>query len=125
MIIVAAALLVAVADVDLRSSFVSCLKSASNEAVHQKIALGRFVDFARSRCAGTEEPFKAALTNANVQHGMSRKDSALDASQQLTDYYNEWKDKYTDDAPPPAAAVAAPKPETPASTPASAPTEPK
>jgi hypothetical protein len=123
MIVIAAALLLAGSDVDLRHSFVSCLKSASTQASRQKIALDGFVDFARTTCAGTEEPFKASLVNANVQHGMSRKESASDASQQLNDYYKEWSDKYSADAPPAAAASA--KPVAPPPTPASAPTEPK
>ena len=129
MIVIAAALLLAGSDVDLRHSFVSCLKSASAEALRQKVAADGFVDFARTTCAGTEQTFKASLVNANVQHGMSRKESDSDARQQLSDYYAEWKDKYAADAPAPAATAAAaagaPKPEVPAPTPASVSTDPK
>lgn len=121
MIVIAAALLLAGADADLRHDFVSCLKNASAQALQQKVAADGFVAFARTTCAGAEEPFKAALVSANAQHGMSRKDSASDASQQVSDYYAEWKDKYSADAPPAAAPKAAPPPP----TPAAAPTEPK
>jgi len=122
MIVIAAALLLAGADADLRHNFVSCLKTAADQAQQQKIAADGFMAFAHTACASTEEPFKASLVNANAQHGMSRKDSASDASQQMSDYYGEWNDKYSADAPPPSAA---PKPLAPAPTPASAPTEPK
>lgn len=107
MIVIAAALLLAGSGGDVRDTFVSCLKSASTQAQHQKIAAGGFVDFAKTSCAGAEEPFKASLMNADVQHGMSQKDSASDASEQLSDYYNEWKEKYSADAP--AAPASAPK----------------
>jgi hypothetical protein len=122
MIVIAAAMLLAGADADLRHNFVSCLKNAATQAQQQKVAADGFVAFARTTCAGAEEPFKASLVSANAQHGMSRKDSASDASQQVSDYYTEWHDKYSADAP---AASAAPKPLAPAPTPASAPTEPK
>jgi hypothetical protein len=122
MIVIAAALLLAGSGADVRQSFVSCLKSAATQAQQQKIAADAFVAFARTNCASAEEPFKASLVSANVQHGMSRKESASDASQQVSDYYSEWNAKYADDAPPPAAA---PKVTPPPPTPASAPTEPK
>jgi hypothetical protein len=121
MIVIAAALLLAGSDADVRHDFVSCLKTAATQAQQQKIAADGFVPFARNACAGVEQPFKASLLNANVQHGMSRKDSASDANQQVSDYYSEWKDKYSADAPPPSA----PKPLAPAPTPASSPTQPK
>lgn len=122
MIVIAAALLLAGADADLRHNFVSCLKNAATQAQQQKVAADGFVAFARTTCASAEEPFKASLVSANAQHGMSRKDSASDASQQVSDYYTEWQDKYSADAPAPSAA---PKPLAPAPTPASAPTQPK
>lgn len=120
MIVIAAAMLLAGADADLRHNFVSCLKNAAVQAEQQKIAANGFLAFARTACASAEEPFKASLVSTNAQHGMSKKDSASDASQQVSDYYSEWNDKYSADAP-----SAAPKPLTPAPTPASAPTEPK
>jgi hypothetical protein len=129
MIIIAAALMLAGSDADLRHNFVSCLKNAATQAQRQKITVDGFVDFARTTCANAEEPFKATLVNANVQHGMSRKESASDASQQVNDYYSEWKGKYSDDAPAAAPAKAAAPTPVPAPatvpTPASAPTDPK
>jgi hypothetical protein len=122
MIVIAAAMLIAGGDAGVRQTFVSCLKTAATQAQQQKIAADAFVAFARTHCAGVEDPFKASLANANVQHGMSRKESASDASQQVSDYYTEWSDKYAADAPPPSVA---PKPAIPAPTPASAPTDPK
>ena len=123
MIVIAAALLLAGGGDDFRTSFVSCLKTASTEASRKKLAADGFIDFARTSCAGTEESFKASLITANVAHGMSRKDSASDASGQLSDNYKEWSDKYSAEAPPPAAAAA--KPVAPPPTPAGAPAEPK
>jgi hypothetical protein len=123
MIVIAAAMLLAGSDVDLRHTFVACLKTAASEAQHRKIGADGFAAFARTTCAAAQEPFEAALVNANAKHGMSRKDSASDASQQVSDYYKEWTDKYSSDLPP--AAQAAAKPSTPAPTPASEPTEPK
>jgi hypothetical protein len=122
MIVIAAAMLLAGANADTRQTFVSCLKTAATQAQQQKVAADGFVAFARTQCAGAEDPFKASLVSANVQHGMSRKDSASDASQQVSDYYTEWSAKYADDAPPPAAPA---KVTPPPPTPASAPTEPK
>jgi hypothetical protein len=123
MIVIAAALLLAGSDTELRQNFVACLKTASVKAGSQKIGADAFIDFARAACATAEEPFKATLVNANVQHGMSRKESASDANSQITDYYTEWKDKYADDLPPvKQAAAPAPAPVTPpAPTPASEP----
>jgi hypothetical protein len=121
-IVIAAAMLLAGSGADLRQSFVSCLKSATSQASQQKVAADGFVAFARTACASTEEPFKASLMSANAQHGMSRKDSASDASQQVSDYYTEWSDKYSADAPP---AAAAPKAAPPPPTPAAEPTQPK
>ncbi len=120
MIVIAAAMLVAGGGADVRQTFVSCLKTAANQAQQQKIGADGFVAFARTQCANAEEPFKASLVSANVQHGMSRKESASDASQQITDYYSEWNAKYADNAPP-----AAPKVTPPPPTPASAPSDPK
>jgi hypothetical protein len=121
MIVLVAAMMLAGSDADVRHDFVACLKTAQAQAEQQKIGADAFVNFARTACAAAEQPFKAALVNADVQHGMSRKDSASDANQQVSDYYHEWNDRYSADAPPPAA----PKPLTPAPTPASAPTQPK
>ena len=120
MIVLVAAAMLAGSDVDLRHSFVTCLKTAASEAQRQKVGADGFVAFARTACAGSEEPFKAALISADVQHGMSRKESAADASQQVGDYYKEWNDKYSSDLPPPASKLAPPAP-----TPASEPTQPK
>lgn len=122
MIVIAAAMLLAGGDADVRQTFVSCLKTATTQAQQQKVAADGFVAFARTHCAGVEDPFKASLVSANVQHGMSRKESASDASQQVSDYYTEWNDRYASDAPPPSVA---PKVAPPPPTPASAPTEPK
>lgn len=121
MIVLAAAMMLAASDVDVRQTFVSCLKSASIEAQQKKIGADGFIAFAQSTCAGAEEPFKAALTSANAQHGMSRKDSASDAGQQVSDYYKEWNDKYSADLPSEAAAKLSKL----APTPAAQPTEPK
>jgi hypothetical protein len=121
MIVIAAAMLLAGSEADLRHSFVECLKSASVNAQRQSIASDGFVAFAKAACAAAEGPFRSTLVNANVQHGMSKKESASDASQQVSDYYSEWNDKYSADAPAPAAA----KPAPPAPTPASEPTTPK
>jgi hypothetical protein len=96
MIVLAAALMLAGADstADLRHNFVECLKGAIGQAKAQKIAADGFIAFARTTCAASEEPFKSALVTVNVGHGMSRKDSAADASSQVSDYYSEWHDNY-------------------------------
>jgi hypothetical protein len=122
MIVLAAAMMLAGGDADLRHDFVACLKSASTKAQSQKIGVDGFVAFAKSTCADSAEPFKATLVNADIQHGMSRKESNSDAESQLSDYYSEWHDKYAADAPPPAAVKPA---QPPAPTPASEPTTPK
>jgi hypothetical protein len=121
MIVLVAAMMLVGSGADVRHDFVACLKTAQNQAEQQKIGADGFVNFARTACASAEQPFKAALVNANVQHGMSRKDSASDANQQVSDYYHEWNEKYAADAPPPSPAKVTPPPP----TPASAPTEPK
>ncbi len=122
MIFLAAAMMLAGGGADLRHDFVACLKTASVKAQTQKIAADGFVDFARTTCAGAADPFKAMLVDANIKHGMSRKESASDAESQLKDYYSEWHDKYAEDAPAPAAVKPA---QPPAPTPASQPTTPQ
>lgn len=135
MIVIAAAMMLAGADpgAGLRHGFVECLKTASSQAKTQKVGVDGFVAFAHTTCANAEAPFKSSLIDADVQHGMSHKDSASDAESQLSDYYSEWLDHYKFDmksamesnpapaatpaAAPAPAATPAPPPPTPASKP--------
>jgi hypothetical protein len=101
MIMFVAAVMLAGADsAEVRHGFVECLKTAVAKAKTQNVGADGFVDFARSTCAGAEQPFKSMLTDANVKHGMSKKASATDASQQVSDYYSEWQDNYSADLTP-------------------------
>jgi len=107
-VLVAAAMLAGGgAGADLRHDFVECLKGASSQAKTQKVGIDGFIDFARTNCANAEAPFKSSLVNANVTHGMSRKESASDAASQLSDYYSEWLDNYKANAEPAPAPQAA------------------
>lgn len=101
MIMFVAAMMLAGADsADVRHGFVACLKTAVAKAKTQNVAATGFVDFARTTCADAEQPFKSMLTDANVKHGMSKKASASDASQQVSDYYSEWQDNYSSELTP-------------------------
>lgn len=94
MIIFAAAFLLAGAGADLRHDFSDCLKQASTQARNQKVGVEGFVAFAKTNCAGSEAPFEASLTTANISHGMSKKSAASDAASQIDDYYSERLDSY-------------------------------
>jgi hypothetical protein len=96
-IVIAAMLGGAGTEADLRHNFVQCLKTSVEQAKTQKVAIDGYVAFARSTCATSGSPFKAALINADVQHGMSHKDSVSDADSQLDDYFSEWLDHYKSD----------------------------
>lgn len=124
--VVAALLAGSGAGADLRHEFVECLKGVSTQAKTQKVGVEAFIDFARTNCANSEAPFKASLVNADVTHGMSRKESVSDAASQLNDYYSEWLDNYKADvgttapakgaaapgsAPPPASTAPASQPQ--------------
>jgi|GEM_PF-1307339 len=125
-IVIAAMLGAAGAETDLRHNFVQCLKTSVEQAKTQKVAIDGYVAFARSTCAASETPFKAALVGADIQHGMSHKDSVSDADSQLDDYFSEWLDHYKSDvdrsgtetaAAPPAPAPKVTPPPTPAAQP--------
>ena len=124
-ILIAAMLGGAGAETELRNTFADCLKAAVQQAKTQKIAPDGYVAFARTACANSEAPFKAALINADVQHGMSHKDSVSDADSQLDDYFSEWLDHYKADvqrnANDAAAADGTPPKVTPPPTPAAQP----
>ncbi len=95
MIAFAAAMLLAGADqASLRHTFAECLTTASTRAKNQKVAPEGFIDFARAACDGSAEPFRSALTETNVSHGMSRKAAASDAASQVDDYYSERLENY-------------------------------
>lgn len=93
--VIAFAVMLAAGSGDARHDFVVCLKDASSQAKTQKIASDAFEAFARTNCAAVSEPFKSQLVAADVQHGMSRKDSVSDADSQISDYYSEWLDNYS------------------------------
>ena len=97
-IVVAAMLAMAGNGTDARHDFVQCLKQASTDAKSQKVGVDGFVEFAKNACGTAEAPFRSTLVNADVSHGMSRKESDSDAASQIRDYYSERLDSYKYDA---------------------------
>lgn len=79
---------------DLRVTFIECLKSAMTQAKAQKVTLDGYVDFARSNCSQSLDPFRASLVKSNVSHGMSRKAADADADMLVKDYLDEYRDRY-------------------------------
>lgn len=94
MIVAVAAMLAGAGPAEVRHSFAECLKQASTQAKLQKLAADGFVAFARTNCATAEAPFKSALVDLDVSHGMSRKEALADAAGQVDDYYSERLENY-------------------------------
>ena len=111
-----------------------CLKTASGQAVKDKVAGNAYEGYARNACTGQIGSMRSALIGFEVKNGTKRADAARDADMTIDDYVASSVDKYqfmagvaADNAKAEAAAAApAPSPAaTPAPTPAAASTPPK
>lgn len=92
MMILTISALVAAASADTsasaqRSALSACLKEAVASAKSEKVALGAFDAYMRSRCSSQESALREAVIAIDVKNGMSRKDAAEGAQLDVDDYF--------------------------------------
>ncbi|MDQ4420543.1 hypothetical protein OOT33_08880 [Sphingobium sp. DEHP117] len=77
-----------------RQAYASCLSQFTNDAVDRKMPKEEFVPGLNAKCADKEAKFRAALVAANRADGMSEKDSAADAEDQVKGYIEQMTDNF-------------------------------
>ena len=101
-------------------AFRACLKETSAKATTEKVAADAIDGYLRNACSAQLGSLKNAVIAFRVKNGMARKTAAADADMTVDDYVATSVDKYQF-----MAELNAPKSQTPAATPASAPQPPK
>lgn len=108
-----------------RKNFSACLKSASSDAMTQKIDAANFAAFASAACAAQAASLRDGLIAFDVKNGIKRAQAAADAQVQIDDYLAMSGENYAARAPkkdPVRSASSAPAPNvTPPPTAAAAP----
>lgn len=107
-----------------RESYVTCLRTAFDTAMSQKVAAADYGAFLQTSCGPQADRLRSGLIGFDVKNGIKRSQAAADAQAQIDDYVAIAQEKYEfrsaamkpKGAPAPAAAPAAPPP-----TPAAAP----
>lgn len=84
----------AVAVPKARQAYAGCLTQFTNDAVDRKMPKDEFVPGLKAKCADKEATFRAALIAANKADGMSEKESAADAEDQVNSYIEQMTDNF-------------------------------
>ena len=107
-----------------RKNFGTCLSSALDAAMAQKIAVPDYGAFVVRTCEAQAASLKSGLVGFDVKNGIARTRAAADAQAQVDDYFAMAAERYESRAPKAKAAAPTPTPApnpVPPPTPASAP----
>lgn len=77
-----------------RQAYAGCLSQFTNDAVDRKMPKDEFVPALNAKCADKEAKFRAALVAANRADGMSEKESAADADDQVKGYIEQMTENF-------------------------------
>jgi hypothetical protein len=89
-----AAMLQASSVVQPRQDLVTCLRTAVEQAVKDKLAKDGFAAFASGRCSGQIASFKQASMAYDVKMGTARSRAASDAESEVADHLANATDKF-------------------------------
>ena len=77
-----------------RKNFVTCLRSAFDTALTQKVAVPDYGAFVLTACGAQADSLRSGLVGFDVKNGISRKRAASDAELQIDDYVGSSTDRY-------------------------------
>ena len=107
-----------------RKNLGTCLSSALDAAMAQKIAVADYGAFVLTTCGAQANSLKSGLVGFDVKNGIKRTQAAADAQVQIDEYFAMAAERYEARAPKVKAAAPTPTPapdSVPPPTPASAP----
>ena len=79
-----------------RKAYSECLSKQIQPALDKKVTLSEFQASLKEKCADKEAAFRAAILADDKTNGMSAKDSASDADDQVSEYVDKITGEYED-----------------------------
>lgn len=79
-----------------RQDYSACLNRFMQDALERKMDTGEYKGALKAKCAEQEATFRTAILAADKVDGMSAKDSAADADDQIAEYLDKFTSEYED-----------------------------